>query len=74
MNVDINLILEKYFTEILFKKGEFLLIAGELEEYIYYLHTGVVRLFYVDNMVNTEITLDFSLEATSFADTNLSKI
>lgn len=59
MNVDINLVLEKYFTEILFNKGEFLLIAGELEEYIYYLHTGVVRLFYADNMVDTEITLDF---------------
>lgn len=59
MNVDINLVLEKYFTEILFKKGEFLLIAGELEEYIYYLHTGVVRLFYADHMVDTETTLDF---------------
>jgi cyclic nucleotide binding-regulatory protein len=59
MNVDINLVLEKYFTEILFKKGEFVLIAGELEEYIYYLHTGVVRLFYADHMVDTETTLDF---------------
>ena len=59
MNVDINLVLEKYFIEILFKKGEFLLIAGELEEYIYYLHTGVVRLFYADHMVDTETTLDF---------------
>ena len=38
--------LSQYFTEVRFAKGELLTRVGEVENYLYYLSEGIVRIFY----------------------------
>ena len=38
--------LNQYFTEVHFAKGELITRAGEVENYLYYLSEGIVRIFY----------------------------
>ncbi len=49
MKIDLSNILKEHFSEVFFDRDEFLLRAGDKEEYLYYLDTGIVRLFYDDS-------------------------
>ncbi|ATA89993.1 cyclic nucleotide-binding protein [Capnocytophaga stomatis] len=49
----------KYFSEITFSKGDYLLRAGEIEKYLYYIESGMVRIFHYDFRKDKETTVDF---------------
>jgi len=38
-------ILETYFTEVHFKKDEFLTEVGSVEKWLYYIDEGIIRFF-----------------------------
>lgn len=59
MKIDLNTILKEHFSEVFFDRDEFLLRAGDKEEYLYYLDTGIVRLFYDDSKTDMGRTLNF---------------
>ena len=59
MKIDLSNILKEHFSEVFFDRDEFLLRAGDKEEYLYYLDTGIVRLFYDDSKTDMERTLNF---------------
>lgn len=40
-------ILETYFTEVHFKKDEFLTEAGNIEKWLYYIDEGIIRFFII---------------------------
>ena len=52
-------ILHKYFVEASFKKNEFLTMEGAIEQFLYYIKSGVVRWFSYDNQGN-EHSFDFA--------------
>ncbi|ATA67660.1 cyclic nucleotide-binding protein [Capnocytophaga cynodegmi] len=49
----------KYFSEIHFSKGDYLLRSGEVEKHLYYLESGMVRIFHYDFHRDKETTVDF---------------
>lgn len=59
MKIDLNTILKEHFSEVFFDRDEFLLRVGDKEEYLYYLDTGIVRLFYDDSKTDMGRTLNF---------------
>ena len=51
-------ILETYFTEVHFKKDEFLTEVGSVEKWLYYLDEGIIRFFYYNPTTQKETTVD----------------
>lgn len=49
----------KHFSEIHFSKGDYLLRSGEIEKYLYYMESGMVRIFHYDFQRDKETTVDF---------------
>lgn len=49
-----------FFTPVQFKKGDFMLPAGKVERFLYYIERGIVRYFYYDALKDKEITTDFT--------------
>lgn len=58
MEISTELIYE-YFSEIRFSKGDYLLRSGETEKYLYYLESGMVRIFHYDFQKDKEKIVDF---------------
>ncbi|WP_369049309.1 Crp/Fnr family transcriptional regulator [Tenacibaculum sp. UWU-22] len=53
-------LLKTYFEETSFKKNEFLTKEGEIEKYIYYISSGIVR-FVSNTFDEKEYTFDFGI-------------
>ena len=51
-------ILETYFTEVHFKKDEFLTEIGSVEKWLYYIDEGIIRFFYYNPTTQKETTVD----------------
>ena len=51
-------ILETYFTEVHFKKNEFLTEVGSVEKWLYYIDEGIIRFFYYNPTTQKETTVD----------------
>ena len=73
MKIDLNTILKEHFSEVFFDRDEFLLRAGDKEEYLYYLDMGIVRLFYDDSKTDMGRTLNFFSRGSLYAGTHLLK-
>lgn len=50
----------KFFTPVQFQKGDFMLSAGKVEHFLYYIERGIVRYFYYNTLKDKEITTDFT--------------
>lgn len=50
----------KFFIPVQFKKGDFMLSAGKVEHFLYYIERGIVRYFYYNTLKDKEITTDFT--------------
>lgn len=57
-------ILETYFTEVHFKKDEFLTEIGSVEKWLYYIDEGIIRFFYYNPTTQKETTVDIAIQAT----------
>lgn len=53
-------ILKTYFIESTFKKNEYLTLEGDIEQYVFYIRSGVVR-FATNVFDDKEFTVDFGL-------------
>lgn len=50
----------KFFTPVQFQKGDFMLSAGKVEHFLYYIERGIVRYFHYNTLKDKEITTDFT--------------
>lgn len=50
----------KFFTPVQFQKGDFMLSAGKVEHFLYYIERGIARHFYYNMLKDKEITTDFT--------------
>ena len=57
-------ILENYFTEVHFKKDEFLTEVGSVEKWLYYIDEGIIRFFYYNPTTQKETTVDIQRKST----------
>ncbi len=58
MKINSNIINE-HFSEVHFSKGDLLLRFGERERFLYYIESGIVRIFHYNAEKDKEITVDF---------------
>ncbi len=52
--------IREFFMPVNFNKGDFILLTGKVEHFLYYIECGIVRYFYYDAPKDKEITVDFA--------------